>query len=86
MNMISFFFSPCNGVQVELNWEEKTEVLGENPVPVPIYPLQIPHGLTRDRTRASAVAEPWHGRNNNLLHLQWMGRRSQTEKEWKKGK
>jgi hypothetical protein len=40
-------------------WNEtdrgKTEVLGEKPVPVPLCPPQIPHGLTRDRTRASAV-------------------------------
>jgi hypothetical protein len=28
---------------------------GEKPVPVPLYPPQTPHGLTRDRTRASAV-------------------------------
>ena len=34
---------------------EKTEVLGEKPVPVPLYPPQIPHELARDRTRASAV-------------------------------
>ena len=33
----------------------KTEVLGGIPVTVPLYPPQIPHGLTRDRTRASAV-------------------------------
>jgi hypothetical protein len=32
------------------NWQ-----LGEKPVPVPICPPQISHGLTRDRTRASAV-------------------------------
>jgi hypothetical protein len=29
--------------------------LGEKPVPVPLCPPQIPHGLTRDRTRASTV-------------------------------
>jgi hypothetical protein len=29
--------------------------LGEKPVPVPLCPLQISHGLTRDRTLASAV-------------------------------
>jgi hypothetical protein len=40
---------------VEWNWQGKTEVLGEKPVPVPLSPPQIPHGLTRDRTRASAV-------------------------------
>jgi hypothetical protein len=32
------------------NWQ-----LGEKPVPVPLCPPQTPHGLTRDRTRASAV-------------------------------
>jgi hypothetical protein len=40
---------------VEWNWQGKTEILGENPVPVPRCPPQIPHGLTRGRTRASAV-------------------------------
>jgi hypothetical protein len=29
--------------------------LGEKPVPVPLCPPQISHGLTRNRTRASAV-------------------------------
>jgi hypothetical protein len=33
----------------------ETEELGEKPVPVPLCPPQIPHGLTRARTRASAV-------------------------------
>jgi hypothetical protein len=33
----------------------KTEELGEKPVPVPLCPPQILHGLTRARTRASAV-------------------------------
>jgi hypothetical protein len=36
---------------VEWNWPGKTEVLGENPVPMPLCPPQIPHGPTR----ASAV-------------------------------
>jgi hypothetical protein len=55
-NMISFFFTfPSNGAPVEWNWQGKTEVLGENPVPVPLCPPQIPHGLTRDQTQASAV-------------------------------
>jgi hypothetical protein len=31
------------------------EVLVEKHVPVPLCPPQIPHGLTRDRTQASAV-------------------------------
>jgi hypothetical protein len=58
-----FFVFPCNGAPVEWNWQGKTEVLGEKPVPVPLCPPQIPHGLTRDRTRASAVRAwrltPW---------------------------
>jgi hypothetical protein len=33
----------------------KTAVLREKPVPVPLCPPQIPYGLTRERTRASAV-------------------------------
>jgi hypothetical protein len=33
----------------------KTEVLTEKPVPLPLYPPQIPHGLTQDRSRVSAV-------------------------------
>jgi hypothetical protein len=54
--MISFYFIfPSNVVPVEWNWQWKTEVLGEKPVPVLLCPPQIPHGLTRDRTRASAV-------------------------------
>jgi hypothetical protein len=36
-------------------WQGKTEELGNKPVPVPLCPLQIPHGLNRARTRASAV-------------------------------
>jgi hypothetical protein len=31
------------------------KLTGEKPVPVPLCPPQIPHGLTRDRTWASAV-------------------------------
>jgi hypothetical protein len=33
----------------------KAEELGEIPVPVPLCPPQIPHRMTRVRTRASAV-------------------------------
>jgi hypothetical protein len=40
---------------VEWYWQRKTEELGEKPVPVPLCPPQIPHGLTQVRTRASAV-------------------------------
>jgi hypothetical protein len=40
---------------VEWYWQGKTEELGGIPVPVPLCPPQIPHGLTRARSRASAV-------------------------------
>jgi hypothetical protein len=40
---------------VEWYWQGKIEELGEKPVPVQLCPPQIPHGLTRARTRASAV-------------------------------
>jgi hypothetical protein len=33
----------------------KAEELGEKPVTVPLCPPQFPHGLTRVRTRDSAV-------------------------------
>jgi hypothetical protein len=36
-------------------WQGKNEELWEKPLPVPLYPPQIPHGLTRERTRASMV-------------------------------
>jgi hypothetical protein len=53
--LLCFFVFPYNGAPVEWNWQGKTEVLGKKPVPVPLCPPQIPHGLTRDWTRASAV-------------------------------
>jgi hypothetical protein len=34
---------------------EKPNKFGEKPVPVPLCPPQISHGLTREQTRASAV-------------------------------
>ena len=33
----------------------KTDVLGEKPVPVPLFPPQIPQGMTWNRRQASAV-------------------------------
>jgi hypothetical protein len=33
----------------------KNRQLGEKPVPVPLCPPQTLHGLTHDRTRASAM-------------------------------
>jgi hypothetical protein len=50
-----FFIFPSNLAPVEWNWQGKTEILGEKPLPVPLCRPQIPHGLTRDRTRSSAV-------------------------------
>jgi hypothetical protein len=53
--IIIFCPFPSSGAPVEWNWQGKTEVLVEKPVPMPLCPPQIPHVLTRDRTRASAV-------------------------------
>jgi hypothetical protein len=44
--------------EMKHRWNEmgrKTEVFGDKPVPVPLYPSQISHGVTRDRNRTSAV-------------------------------
>jgi hypothetical protein len=81
MKIISFFVFRCNGAPGEWNWQGKTEVLGEKPVPVPLCPPQIPHGLTRDRTRFSAVtgrrltacatARPYDMFNANRKHSLW---------------
>jgi hypothetical protein len=40
---------------MEHRWNENQRTRGKKPVPMPLCPPQIPHGLTRDRTRASAV-------------------------------
>jgi hypothetical protein len=55
MMIVIFCPFPSNGAPAEWNWQGKTEVLGEKPVTVPLCPPQIPHGLSRDRTRASAM-------------------------------
>ena len=58
-----FFVFPSNEAPMEWNWQGKTEVLGKKPVSVPLCLPQIPHELTRDRTRASAMRgrrlTPW---------------------------
>jgi hypothetical protein len=36
---------------------EKTEVLGQKPVPVPLCPPKIPHGLTQNRTPVWGVTQ-----------------------------
>jgi hypothetical protein len=47
----------------ERRWNDiltgETEELREKPVPVPLCPPQISHGLTQARTRASAVRGRW---------------------------
>jgi hypothetical protein len=47
----------------------ETEVLGEKPVPVPIYPPKVSHGLTWDRIRSYAVTAvdcpPSHGSDHS---------------------
>jgi hypothetical protein len=50
-------------------WQGKTEELGEKPVPVPLSPPQIPHGLTRARTRGErpATNDLSHGTAKNCL-------------------
>jgi hypothetical protein len=53
--MITFRLFPSNGAPVQWNWQGKTELLGEKPVPVTLCPPHIPDGLTPYRTRASAV-------------------------------
>jgi hypothetical protein len=55
---LSFSFFLVNGAPVYCNWQGKPEVLGEKPVPVPLCPSQILHGLTLDWTRAFAVTAP----------------------------
>jgi hypothetical protein len=37
------------------HWQGKIEKLGEKPVPLPLFPPQIPHGMTRARSRDSVV-------------------------------
>jgi hypothetical protein len=40
---------------VEWYWQGKPKELGETPIPVPLCTPQMPHGLTRVQTRASAL-------------------------------
>jgi hypothetical protein len=40
---------------MKLTWENRSTRGGGEPVPVSLCPPPIPHGLTQDRTRASAV-------------------------------
>jgi hypothetical protein len=44
------------GALVEWYWQGKTELLGEKPVPVQLYPPQISQVLARDRPQASEVS------------------------------
>jgi hypothetical protein len=62
-----FFYFPSNGAPAEWNWQVKTEILGEKPVPVPLCPPQIPHGSTWDRTRAVITRMKFHPNISKLL-------------------
>jgi hypothetical protein len=78
MRKIKFFLLfHFNGAPVDWNWQGKTEVLGENPIPVPLFPPQTTNWPTRDRNRASAVrgqrltawamAQSFFGLSNSLI-------------------
>jgi hypothetical protein len=43
------------GAAAEWYWQGKTEGIGEKPLPVPLCPPQIPHGLPWERTGTSAA-------------------------------
>jgi hypothetical protein len=45
--------------------DRENEELGEEPVSVPLCPLQIPHGLTQAEPGppGDSPFEPWHGFN-----------------------
>jgi hypothetical protein len=50
LRLLSFCQDKCvdedeYGALMEWYWQRKTEVLGEKPVPMPLYPQQISHGL-----------------------------------------
>ena len=67
-----FFVFTCNEAPVEWNWQGKTEVLGEKPVPVPLCPPQIPHGLTRDRTSIHLILpETYHDITEAKIKIFW---------------
>jgi len=57
------------GAFVEWYWQDKTEVLGDKPAPVPLPVPQISHGLNWDRIRSSAMRgsdlPTWYG-----IHVQ----------------
>jgi hypothetical protein len=46
----------CFSILMEHKWSEsgrgKPKYSEKNPIPVPLFPPQIPHGPTKDRTRA----------------------------------
>ena len=59
----SIFVTILYGTIVKLYLQENTEVLGDNPVPVPLCPPQISYGQARNRKWVSVV----RGRSN--IHL-----------------
>jgi hypothetical protein len=56
--------------------DRETEVLGEKPVPVPLCPPQIPHGLPLARTLASTVRSrrltAWARARRNSDDILWI--------------
>jgi hypothetical protein len=64
-----FLLFRFNGAPVEWNWQEKTEVLGEKPIPVPHCPSQIPHGPTRERGRLSPKGQLFSMQESNFGQL-----------------
>ena len=66
-NWNATFRASCNNVlsscrytaSVELSRQERTQVLGDKPVPVPLYPSQISCWLSWERSRAYTRPSAW---------------------------
>lgn len=67
-----FLVTATYGELVECYWKWRTEILGKEPVPVPIIPLLISNVLNWDRTRASA------GRRRQIKAWALVGLRRET--------
>jgi hypothetical protein len=80
--MISFlfflFFQVMEHRWNEIDRGENRSTRGEKAVPVPLFPPQIPHILTRDRTRTSAVGSGrltvWAMARPYPVNAVWMSR------------
>jgi hypothetical protein len=52
-----------------IKWQRKTKVLGENSVPVPLCPKNLPYALLQEQTWASAVTSlALITPNNSMAH------------------